>query len=86
MIDYASTPPIVPRPHIPQTMCENLDEITSIQSSNLGLEISSSSSGKVKTIKAEVLQCQSINITIMAQKMVVGNNDKKNSNQSKDGG
>jgi hypothetical protein len=67
-------------------MCENLDEITSIQSSNLGLEISSSSSGKVKTIKTEVLQCQSVNITIMAQKMVVGNDDKKNSNQSNDGG
>lgn len=86
MIDYASTPPIVPRPHTPHTMCENLDEITSIQSSNLGLEISSSSSGKVKTIKVEVLQCQFVNITIMAQKMVVGNDDKKNSNQSKDGG
>ncbi len=31
----------------------------------------------MKTIKAEVLQCQSISIAIMAQKMVVGNDDKK---------
>jgi hypothetical protein len=77
VINYASTPPIVPRPHTPSTICEDVDEITSIPSSSLGLEISSSPSGKVKTIKAEMLQCQSISIAIMAQKMVVGNDDQK---------
>jgi hypothetical protein len=77
VIDYAFTPPIVPRPHTPQTICEDVDEITSIPSSSLGFEISSSSSGKVKTIKTKVLQCQSISIAIMAQKMVVGNDDQK---------
>ncbi len=54
VIDGTFIPPIIPRPPIPPTICEFVDDVTSIPSTTLGLGLASTSSGNAHT-KVEML-------------------------------
>jgi len=54
VIDGTFIPPIIPRPPIPPTICEFVDDVTSIPLITLGLGLASTSSGNAHT-KVEML-------------------------------
>jgi hypothetical protein len=76
VINNAPTTPIVSRSGNPLTICDNVDDVTFIPSSTLGMGAISTSNGKALT-KVEMFQSQSISIAPMGKEMVISNDDQR---------